>query len=239
MNMQSIFVGWGSSDGPFPSEYGSTVRDKGKTLVIFWEQYGTTLDAINAGQFDTYMQQFATAAKTYGGPVILAPLHEMNGNWDPWDGTVGSNTPAKVIAAWKRIHDAFVNVPNVKFAWDVNNESVPDTAANAIGAYYPGDAYVDYVGVDGFNFSNPWQTFGQVFDSAMNQLKTYNKPIFIFSMACAPGSQKAAWITEGLGTHVKNYPNIAGWVWFNQNKEKDWRVNSDSASLEAFKAVLP
>ena len=237
MNMVAIFVGWGNSAGPFPSEYAASVRDKGKTLVIFWEHYGTTLDAIYGGQHDAYITQFANAAKTYGGPIILAPLHEMNGNWDPWDGTVGTNNSAKVIASWRRIHDLFLSVPNVKFAWDVNNVSVPQITSNSIASYYPGDAYVDYVAIDGFNFGNPWQTWSQVFSSAITQVKGYNKPIYLLSMASAAGSQKAAWITDALTVKIPG-DQIAGWVWFNENKEQNWLINSDTNSLSAFKAAV-
>ncbi len=235
INISAIFLGWTDT---FPTEYNSTVRDQGKTLAIFWEQYGTTLDDINAGKSDAYIKQFAAGAKAYGGPVILMPFHEMNGNWDPWDGTVGNNTPAKEIAAWRHVHDLFAGVTNVKFGWAVNNDSVPDTAANSIGSYYPGDAYVDYVGVDGFNFGSPWQTFSEVFDSALSQLKQYNKPIYLFSMASAQGSQKATWITDFLTVQLPKHPEISGWIWFNENKEQNWLVNSDAASLAAFKAGL-
>jgi hypothetical protein len=236
VNMRAYFWEWGED---FPAELGADLKMSGKTLVLFWEQYGTTLDRIISGEYDSYIQQFAAAAKNYGGEIILAPLHEMNGNEDPWDGTVGNNTPAKVIAVWRRIHDAFSGVVNVKFAWDVNSVSVPDTEENAISVYYPGDAYVDYIGADGFNFDDPWQTFDQIFSNALTQLKTYQKPIYIFSFACAPGMQKANWITDALTLQIPKHPEIKGWLWFNVNKEKDWRVNSDSASLSAFKAALP
>src|SRR4029077_12166370 len=145
---------------------------------------------------------------------------EMNGNWDPWDGTVGGNTSSKVIIAWKRTHDDFAGATNVKFGWAVNNESVPNTAGNSINAYYPGDAYVDIVGVDGFNFGNPWQSFSQVFNSALSQLKTYNKPIYIFSMASADSSLKPAWITDAFTVQLPKWPEVRAWVWFNENKEQ-------------------
>jgi len=237
MNLQTVFVDLSSN--PFPSQFGATVRDQGKTLIIFWEPYNVTLDQIAGGSLDSYIKQFATAAKTYGGPVILAPLPEMNGDWDPWGGTIGTNSPAKVITAWKRIHDLFAGVTNVKFGWAVNNESVPDTANNQLENYYPGDAYVDYVGVDGFNFGDPWQSFSQVFDGSLARLIKYNKPIYIFSFACAESSQKPAWITNTLTVQIPKYPQIVGWVWFNQNKEQNWLVWSDSAALNAFKAALP
>jgi beta-mannanase len=221
----------------FPS-VGADLKPSNKTLVIFWEQYGVTLDSIIAGESDAYIRKFALDAKNYGGQVILSPFHEMNGNWDPWGGTVGQNTPQKVVQAWRHIHDVFGTVTNVKFAWAVNNISVPDTTANAIAAYYPGDAYVDYVAVDGFNFGNPWQSFDAVFGKALNTVAAYKKPIYILSMASAAGAQKPAWITDAVTVQMKKYPLLRGWLWFNENKEQDWRINSDAATLAAFKGVL-
>ncbi len=236
MNLQSTFEAW---TDPFPTEYGPTVRDKGKTFVVFWEQTGEPLDDIIAGRADATINQFAAGAKAYAGPVILAPLHEMNGNWNSWSGTVGTNTPAKVISAWRHIHDLFSGATNVKFAWTVNSNSVPDTAANAITAYYPGDAYTDYVAIDGFNNGLPWLTFDQIFSQPLQTLAQYKKPIYILSMASAPGSLKPDWITDALTVQMPRHPEVVGWVWFNQIKTYNWRVDSDSASLTAFKAALP
>ena len=127
----------------------------------------------------------------------------------------------------------------MKFAITYNNVSTPNASGNLFSDYYPGDAYVDYVGVDGFNFGSPWQTFSQVFSSGLSQAASFGKPVYIMSMASAAGSQKAAWITDALTTEVKLYPSLVGWVWFNQNGDQDWLVNSDSNSLAAFKAALP
>lgn len=233
--LRSVFTNWGDS---FPSDAGTSLKSSNRTLVIFWEQYGVTLDSIIKGDHDAYIKKFATDAKAYGGPVMLSPFHEMNGNWDPWGGTVSPNTPEKVVQAWKHMHDVFGTVSNVKWAWAVNNISVPNTSANAITAYYPGDTYVDIVAVDGFNFGNPWQSFDSAFRPALTTVAQYKKPIYILSMASAGGTLKAAWITDAVAVQMKKYPLLKGWVWFNENKEQDWRVNSDAAALVAFKAVL-
>ncbi len=248
VNIQATFVHWGN-ENQFPSELAAPLKASGKTLLIFWEAMDYNADEVNqpnfsydkilAGNYDTYIKNFAAQAKAYGGQVIVIPFEEANGNWYPWAGSVNGNTPAKHVAAYRRVHDLFAGVSNVKFGWSMNNDSVPDTTANKLENYYPGDAYVDYVGVNGFNFNNPWQTWDQVFGPALTRLAQYNKPTYIFSMASAPGTQKAAWITTGISSSLKKYPKVAGWVWFNENKERDWRVNSDAASLTAFKAALP
>lgn len=244
----AVFVHWGN-ENLFPAYLAPITKDTGKTLVIFWEatdytvstaeQPGFSYDAILAGRWDAYMKSFAADAKTYGAPVILIPFSEMNGDWFPWSGTKNGNTPEKEILAYRHVHDIFANSPNVKFGFAPNNDSVPDTPENSIGKYYPGDKYVDYVGVDGFNFGNPWQTFDEMFRAPLVTLAAYNKPIYIFSFASAEGKNKAAWVTDALAAQIPKYPKIAGWIWFNENKERDWRINSDPNALAAFKATLP
>lgn len=238
MDMQAVFVGWGNG-ADFPSGYGT--KERGETLFVYWEQFGTTLDAIINGSQDSYIKQFAASANAYVAPVILAPFHEMNGDWTPWSGVVGNNTPAKVVLAWQHIHDLFAGVNNVKFAWVANADSVPDTSANAIGQYWPGTSYVDYVGLDGFNGPtyDSSLSFDSLFSSAISQVNGYGKPILITSTAAASSAGKPAWITDALTVAIKKYSNVIGWIWFNENKEANWLVNSDASSLTAFKSAIP
>jgi hypothetical protein len=231
-NMQAVFIGWYEK---FPGDMALPLKSNGQTLVIFWEQYDVTLDEIISGSTDSYIKQFADDAESYGGQVVLAPFHEMNGDWNPWSGASPGNSPEKVVEAWKHIRGLFpINNTNIKWAWVVNNDSSPNTADNQIDRYYPGDNYTDYVGVDGFNFGDPWQTYSEIFSTPLNNLKTYNKPIYIFSIASAEGPKKATWISDAL-SHIKKDPDIRGFIWFNENKEKNWLVNSDSLSLDAFR----
>ena len=95
------------------------------------------------------------------------------------------------------------------------------------------------VGVDGFNFGAPWLSFDELFKQPLAVLKTYQKPIFIFSFASAAGEQKAAWIKDALTVQLEKHPEVQAWIWFHENKERDWRINSDSGSLAAFRSVLP
>lgn len=243
----ATFSHWGNNH-QFPSHLAKFAKEKGRTLVIFWEatdyniasvwQPKYSYDAVLAGSWDSYIKEFAAAAKAYGGPVILIPYSEMNGNWFPWGAMVNGNTPAKGVAAYRHIRDVFGQVSNVKFGWAPNSNSVPDTPENKIELYYPGDAYVDYVGVDGFNFGTPWYTFSQVFTDPLTRLSKYNKPMYIFSMASADGPQKAAWMEDAFFTQMPKYPLLQGWIWFNENKERDWRVWSDPQSYAVFKKAI-
>ncbi len=244
--MLATFVHWGNNK-TFPTKLAS--HPGLSTIVIFWEakdyNIGSNIqprynyDSVLSGKWDSYFKEFASQSASFKGQVILVPYSEMNGDWSPWSGTLNGNSPEKHIAAYRYIRKFFTSVSNVKFGWTVNNTSLPETLENAIERYYPGDEYVDYVGVDGFNFNDgEWETWESVFDDALTRVGRYPKPIFIFSTASAPGPQKAQWISDGFGKQIKRHRNVIGFIWFNENKEKDWRINSDPNSLAAFKQVI-
>ncbi len=244
---RAVFIHWGN-ESAFPLYLKPSVNDKGKTLVIFWEatnykvasvdQPTYSYDSITSGTFDAYFTKFASDAKTYGGEIVLIPFSEMNGNWFPWSITQNGNTPQKHIEAFRYLHSFFRDVSNVKFGWAPNHDSVPDTAINQFENFYPGDAFVDYVGLDGFNFGNPWMSFDQIFGKSLERIKVYQKPVFIFSFATAPGPNKPTWISDALMAQIPKHPEIKGWIWFNESKERDWRVTVDTSALNAFKSAL-
>jgi hypothetical protein len=240
MNILADFEGWSDN---FPLYLKTKVGQAGKTLVIFWEpSFG--YDAINKGTKDKYIKKFAADARLYKYPVIMVPFAEMNLNEEAWGYAQNGNTAPKFKTAWIHVHNLFAGIKNVKFGLAYNNVSIPNIAGNQYKDYYPGSAYVDYVGVDGFDFGDPHLSFGQIFDEPIKQLSLFKKPIYIFSMAAIAGPQKATWIADGLGNRINSYSNVAGWIWFNESKLEegrpiDWRVNSDKNALQAFKSVLP
>lgn len=247
VDIQATFVHWGNNKD-FPSEIAKSLKPAGKTLLIYWEAMDYNAgDIINQpnfsykeilnGKWDSYITSFAKAAKEYGGKVIIVPFEEMNGDWYPWSGTQNGNTVSQAVQAYRRVHDLFKGADNVQFGWSVNNDSVPDKTENDIVNYYPGSDYVDYVGVDGFNFGDPWQTFEEIFNPSLSKLKAFQKPIFIFSMACAKDSQKGKWIADAINK-IKTNSDIAGWIWFNENKEENWLVWSNYSALKAFQDAL-
>jgi len=65
-----------------------------------------------------------------------------------------------------------------------------------------------------------------------------NKPIMIAETGCAEsGGDKAAWITS-MATELESFPRIASMIWFNYNKENDWRIESSAGAQAAFVAEI-
>jgi hypothetical protein len=241
-----VFVPWGEP-ADFPLELAKYAKNNNITLVVYWDAWDYTnlsitnttygYDSIINGKWDTYLSDFAKIIKDSETKIIIIPFEEANGNWYPWSGTLNNNSPFKEIEAYRYLHKYFINIPNVKMGWAINNVSVPDNYDNSLIKYYPGDKYVDYIGVDGFNFGDSWTSFNDLFSEFFTIFEPHNKPLFIFSAASAPGPKKAQWIKD-MKKQLNKHPLLAGWIWFNENKEYDWRVNSDTKSLNAFRKII-
>lgn len=234
----------------------------GQIPMITWEPFGLRLDQIVSGSKDLYLTSRASACKARGGPILLRPMHEMNGYWYPWSGAQnGKNTEAAALyrEAWKRIHDIFktAKASNVFFVWCINADSVPSREAapwNAPENYYPGDDFVDYIGIDGYNFGdgNGQRAPAAIFNSAYLQFNSYNKPMIICETssadnvlgAAAPAGtvpwtnmDKPKWMQE-FSNWLNGAPLVDGVVWFNYSKEQAWQIDSTPASLAAFRALI-
>jgi beta-mannanase len=221
----------------------------GKIPLITWEAWtngvGFPLTDIVSGKYDTMIQTRAVSAKALGARFFLRWGHEMNGNWYPWDGSHnGANQAATAtyVAAFRHIHDLFVaaGATNVLWVFCPNVDSVPGASWNQWSNYYPGDAYVDWMGFDGYNWgtvqaTSTWREFASIASDIYSGLAAKGKPIMIAETASTEmGGNKAAWITAMLPALKTSFPEVKALVWFHMNKETDWRIDSSLASQNAF-----
>jgi hypothetical protein len=248
----------------FPSSFANNAVQTGSVPYIAWEPWdgnvnGTTFSnqSIISGTHDTYLKTFAAATKQFAKPLFIRFGHEMNGNWYSWDGTHsgGSTTagygdltkadgPERYVDAYRHVWQVFkdAGVTNVTWIWCPNCDAVPGQAWNDMTNYYPGDQYVDWVGLDGYNFGSvqgAWRMFSNIYTTAYGKAVKYNKPILIGEFASGEsGGDKAAWITDCFTLLKTTFPKIQAFVWFNINKETDWRINSSAAAQASFKTAL-
>jgi hypothetical protein len=206
----------------------------GRIPLISWEPDKIDLARIADGSLDATILARANGSKALGKKFFLDFAAEMNGD-EAWSG----NNARLYVSAYRHIHDLFVaaGANKVVWAWCPN---VTDTHGGnrTTMDYYPGDAYVDWTGVDGYNWGTTnggWQTFQQVFQDIYPLLAAKKKPILIGEMASAEaGGDKAKWIDDIIPTLRASFPLIKGVVWFDINKETDWRISSSPASEAAF-----
>jgi endoglucanase len=242
------FFGWNDD---YTSWVRSTVAG-GYIPLVTWEPWvgaaGVSIDDIANGAHDSMIRSRAQSSAAIGQRFFLRWGHEMNGNWYPWDGShngANASAGAKYIAAYRHIHDLFVNAEaaNVVWVFCPNVDSVPGDAWNQWSNYYPGDTYVDWMAFDGYNWGtvqtgSSWRTFTSIAGAIYAGLAGKGKPIMIAETASTElGGDKAAWIAGVLPALAGSYPSIRALVWFHMNKETDWRADSSSPAREAFVAM--
>ena len=260
VQLLSIYQAWESKYRNFYARELRDIHRLGRTALITWEPWELPLpgksqqdqpcfglQSILGGKYDDYIWSWARASKSAGIPYLLRPMHEMNGNWYPWCGTVNQNQPEEYVEAWRYLHGVFraAGATQVAWVWCPYASSYPDSPKNAISCYYPGDAYVDWVALDGYNWggSQPWsrwQSFGEIFASAYNTVtRLTDKPLFVAETASTEiGGNKSDWIRSALATVEESFPRIEGIVWFNVQKECDWRIDSSEEALRAFRETM-
>lgn len=258
MAVGMFYVDW---SGAFPKGICDAYAAQGSIPHLSWEPFGAanSNQAIIDGKRDAYIKQWAQAIKSWGRPLFIRWGLEMNGDWYDWDGTHsggatldGFGDPAKpdgperFVAAHRHIHDLFraEGVTNVSWVFAPNIISYPTVAWNRIENYYPGEAYIDWLGLDGYNWGNTnsgrWESFDQVFKGPYATVAALGpQPIMIAEFASAEiGGDKAAWIKDAFARIKSDYPRFKAVTWFNINKETDWRINSSEPTLTAFQEAL-
>lgn len=196
------------------------------------------LPDIANGKWDEYFKQAASSVKSFGGPVFISIDHEMNGNWYPYSQSYpgAKTTAADYVAAWKRIVDIFNQngATNVAWVWSPN---VPDVGGVGYADYYPGDNYVDWIGVSLYSGNDP---------TAMDDIyKKYSekKPFFITEWATAPEKNRyntkfpgeVAWVKEFFETLNDRYPRVKAISWFNWNQgDGDYRLQRVPEQAKAY-----
>ena len=216
---------------------GATKADfaAGRIPLVNWEPAGIDFKMIVNGSLDPTIKARAAGAKALKEKFFLDFAAEMNGD-EAWSG----NDAKLYVDAYRHIHDLFVaaGATNVVWAWCPNVTDTDGTNAATL-SYYPGDDYVDWTGVDGYNWGGgEWQTFSEVFKDIYPLLAGKKKPILIGEMASSEtAGNKSAWINAMIPSLKSDFPLIKGVIWFDVNKERDWRISSSVATESAFRAM--
>jgi hypothetical protein len=203
------------------------------------------------GQYDEYLISIAKEIKEWNNPLMIRLAHEMNLERYHWGGTseqFNDDSPNQYVKMFRYIVNLFnkYHTENVLWVFCPNVDSVPNSLWNKTSHYYPGDEYVDILGMDGYNWditaemakekkqswNKPWVSFEELFGHLYHDLKKIapHKPILVFETSTVDrkGGQKNAWIKEAIETAKKW--NLLGIIWFQIKKEEDWRINQDGDS---------
>ena len=222
------------------------VAARGSTPQITWEPWDRTHDLVTQpryslasiirGRHDAYVRSWARALRRYGGPVLLRFGQEMNGTVYPWAEATNGNRAGQYARAWRHIHDIFTaeGATNVRWVWCAKT-------GRLVAGQYPGDRYVDVVALSGFNGGTAlpwggWRTFADAFNVPLQALRRLapSKPVQISEVGTVEeGGDKALWIRQ-MFDYLEAHTWVRSVLWFDVDKQADWRVATSSAATRAF-----
>ncbi|MDL9948715.1 glycosyl hydrolase [Gordonia sp. ABSL11-1] len=232
----------------------TAIADAGATPLLTLEpwiagrgidQPSHALRRVASGAFDADLRRWGAELAAWGRPVLLRFAQEMNGTWYPWSIGVNGNSAADYRQAWMRMRRQIraAAADQVQFVWAPN---VITEGTNDFAAAYPGSDHVDLVALDGYNWGtvpgHHWQSADNLFTASLAALRRLDTthPILITEVASAEGNapdDKANWIRDFFAI-VQREPRLESFLWFQTDKERDWRFNSTPASLAAFRTSL-
>jgi mannan endo-1,4-beta-mannosidase len=247
------------------------IRNRGAIPFFTWQSQAKgdpnqpdsnfQLADIYRGNHDAFIRQWADEAALWGYPFFMRLDWEMNGSWYMWSEKQNGNQPGDYIKMWKHVwnvvncvddgvfHPLSSCVPatNVTWVWNINLDF---PGSQPLEELYPGDTYVDWVGIDGYNFGTDpakpdiWRTFTEAFKPTYDHVTALapTKPIIVPETASTEyGGSKAQWITDALMREISaTFPRIKGIMWFNWAFAESkgivhYEIESSATAQQAFK----
>lgn len=202
------------------------------------------------GKYDDYFKQYASRLKEFNHPVLFRLNNEMNGDWCEYSSYHFSKDTEMFKESWKYIHDLFEEngVDNVLWVWNPHDISFPDFAWNNYLNYYPGDEYVDIVGLTGYNNGTyypgeVWREFEEIYDPIYKEYsEIFEHPLMITEFSAnSVGGDKIEWIKD-MFDKIKKYDRLKVAIWWNnidwdqdENPARLYRLDESEEMLDTFK----
>lgn len=231
-----IILAYAHFNHEFPLEFMQKNWKNGK-IVEFTYQITTTNNEelfgytpnidMYKGNLDNEIRAFAKKAKEFGHPFLFRINNEMNSDWTSYSGVINLRDPEIYKENWKRIYRIFQEegVNNAIWIFNPNDRNYPPCDWNNYLAYYPGDEYVQMIGVTGYNtgtyylkeMGETWRDFDEIYDAIQKEYEPFFSkfPWIITEFSTSSvGGNKVEWINNMFNT-ISKYKNIKAAVWFN------------------------
>lgn len=212
--------------------------DSGKEVAV-------PLKSITEGDYDEYLRFFANSVKEWGYPLMIRPAPKMNLKKNHWGTTpeeFGPDSPEAYKKLFRHLVEFFrkEGANNAVWVFSPAAESDPSPHIeesaiwNVASAYYPGDAWVDIIGMSGFNWGRSktgesdgrkteWRSFRQIFGPLHKEMSLLapKKPFMVCEVASAnAGGDRPSWIKESVDAMKEM--KLVGAFWYQFLDEADW-----------------
>lgn len=218
----------------FKMEFPSTLAEKlaggngfnSKPVLQFTYQFTTNNNNVNSynstsnytpmfdilrGRYDEQFRQLAQDIKAYSHPVLFRLNNEMNSDWTSYCGMITLCDPEIFIQTWRYLYDIFEEegVDNCIWIFNPIAQSCPYSRWGENLAYYPGNDYVQALGVTNYEMGNsvPFTSFRDRYTTVYNTNRAHfsQMPWIISEFACGSGGAAS-------GEEMRNQAEQAEWV---------------------------
>ena len=209
--------------------------------------YTAQVKVRGSGTVQLFAAQYDSSHVPIGTPSLSSTVTLASGSWQTL--TVTFTTASN--CALLRIGVQTTSQQAATFycdEWQVDvGSSALAIVSPFINRFYPGDSYVDLVGVDGYNgWGGLWSSFDSIFGPIAAEFAQFmpSKQVLIcetsaYSTGTPLAHDKSEFIYDAQSRLLSGaYPSWIGLVWFHQNKEHDWRFTETPASILAMQRLV-
>ena len=158
-----------------------------------------------------------------------------------------NNSKEEYIAAWQHVVGRFraAGATNVVWVW------APHVAYEYWNLYYPGDAFVDWIGTGALNYGpiaywSKWWRFDEIFGERYPLMASFGKPVMIAELGSLNvGGDRAEWYGSALSQIASKEPAVKAVLFFNKKDDQtvtsqkiDWTIDEDSLLLKTVSAGI-
>ena len=226
------------------------------------------LQNIINGNFDDALHQWAKAARADNIPLIIDFAVEMNGNWFSWSGALnGAGTKdgygnKNCYDGAERYRDAYRHIIDIFRSESVNHvtwffhpdiTSNPQKEWNKPKYYYPGDDYIDWIGISIYGPIHPeenyWENFSEKLQESYKDIAAISsqKPFAVVEFGVTDHhslGSKTDWLKDAFNTILSGkyleFKAINYWHenWDNNGSISSLRIDSSLETLNTFQKLI-
>ncbi|MES2592442.1 MAG: glycosyltransferase [Bacteroidota bacterium] len=213
LNVISFSQQWNNDSVPFATDLMEAIRSHGSVPYISWtpinfkDSSARICSDIEKGLYDTYLNKCAVFFRNYKDPVFIT----FTINTAQTEGYAA-------VKSWQYLYSFFNNlgVSNLTWVWCPSNASEI--------AYYPGEKFVDWIGVNCMNYSKDvkakdWYSFSDIYNPYRNTFGNFKKPVMITSVGCAGSAFQAGWYKNALDDIQNKYHEVKSIIVYNDLKK--------------------
>ncbi|NLN61827.1 MAG: hypothetical protein GX146_03005 [Myxococcales bacterium] len=247
--MADIYHAYHRWTSVFPKAFDVQAAEAGRHLLLNWKGAhadGTVIwGDIAAGKEDEQIAVTAARIAAFGRPLFLTFHHEPEDEVRD-----GKGTAAEFAAAFRHVHDHFaaLGVTNVVWVWNVMGFNGHQDLYE--GGLYPGDAYVDWIAYDPYNWfgcreTAKWRSFEEMTEWFYEWTGQHHpeKPLMLAEFGSeehgAETPSKADWLREIPVVLATTRTRIRAVVYFDTGPPHTctWSLDSSPESIAAFRDI--